>query len=138
MPLAQLGLRNVLVEEIVSNAEREGQTLGTALVMSVLSSMFCVVGCAAFVSIDNAGERDTLIVCSLYSFSLIFQMTEMIQYWYQAKRLFERSRYYIVFGMMVTVFAQTDKIMIKMMIRNSEDGYYSTAIACAGITGFVL
>lgn len=206
VPLAQLGLRNVLVEEIVSNPEREGKTLGTALVMSVLSSLFCVIGCAAFVSIVNAGERDTLIVCILYSFSLIFQMTEMIQYWYQAKllskytsvvsllaytvvalykvfllvteksiywfaisnaldyfvisvvllilyrkldnqklsfsfslakQLFGHSRYYIVSSMMVTVFAQTDKIMIKMMLGNAENGYYSTAIACVGITGFV-
>ena len=39
--------------------------------------------------------------------------------------------------MMVTIFAQTDKIMIKMMIGNTENGYYSTAVACAGMTGFV-
>ena len=39
--------------------------------------------------------------------------------------------------MMVTIFAQTDKIMIKMMVGNAENGYYSTAVACAGMTGFV-
>lgn len=206
VPLAQLGLRNVLVEEIISHPEREGKTLGTSLLMSVISSVFCMIGCAAFVSIANAGERDTLIVCVLYSISLVFQMTEMIQYWYQAKlfskytsitslvaytvvalykvfllitgksiywfavsyaidffiisgvliflyhklgnqklsfsfslgkQLFARSRYYIVSSMMVTVFSQTDKIMIKMMLGNAENGYYSTAIACAGMTGFV-
>lgn len=53
------------------------------------------------------------------------------------KQLFARSRYYIVSSMMVTIFAQTDKIMIKMMIGNAENGYYSTAVACAGMTGFV-
>ena len=206
VPLAQLGFRNVLVEEIVSHPEREGQTLGTSLVMSVISSLFCMVGCAAFVSIANAGERETLIVCVLYSISLVFQMTEMIQYWYQAKflskytsvtslaayaavalykifllvtgkniywfaisyaldffiisvvlllfykklgnqklsfsfslgkQIFARSRYYIVSNMMVTVFAQTDKIMIKTMIGNAENGYYSTAVTCTGMTGFV-
>ena len=206
VPLAQLGLRNVLVEELVSHPEREGKTLGTSLVMSVTASLFCFAGCMAFVSIVNAGERDTLIVCALYGISLIFQMTEMIQYWYQAKllskytsmtsliayvivaiykvfllisgkniywfaisyafdfliisvvlivlyyklgnqklsfsfslckRLFSRSKYYIVSGMMVTVFAQTDKIMIKMMLGNAENGYYSTAVTCAGLTGFV-
>lgn len=87
VPLAQLGLRNVLVEEIVSHPEREGKTLGTSLVMSVLSSLFCIIGCVSFVSVANSGERDTLIVCALYSVSLIFQMTEMIQYWYQGKLL---------------------------------------------------
>ena len=206
VPLAQLGLRNVLVEEIVSKPEREGKTLGTALVMSVASSLLCIVGCMAFVSIANAGERDTLVVCALYSISLIFQMTEMIQYWYQAKllskytsvvslvayavvsvykifllvtgkniywfaasytfdfliisavliflykklgnqklafsfplakQLFTRSKYYIVSNMMVTVFAQTDKIMIKLMLGNTENGYYSTAVACASMASFV-
>ena len=39
--------------------------------------------------------------------------------------------------MMVTIFAQTDKIMIKMMLGNAENGYYSTAVACAGLSGFV-
>lgn len=206
VPLAQLGLRNVLVEEIVSHPEREGKTLGTSLVMSVVASLFCIAGCVAFVSVVNAGERDTLIVCALYSISLIFQMTEMIQYWYQAKllskytaitsfvayvvvalykvlllvlgksiywfavsyafdygiiscilillyrklgkqplsfsfslgkQLFSRSKYYIFSSMMVTVFAQTDKIMIKMMLGNTENGYYSTAITCASVSGFV-
>ena len=206
VPLAQLGLRNVLVEEIVSKPEREGKTLGTALLMSVASSLLCIVGCIAFVSIANAGERDTLLVCALYCISLIFQMTEMVQYWYQAKllskytsvvsliayaivsiykvfllvtgksiywfaisytfdffiisaaliflyrklgsqklsfsfdtakKLFSRSKYYIVSNMMVTVFAQTDKIMIKLMIGNTENGYYSTAVACAGMASFV-
>ncbi len=206
VPLAQLGLRNVLVEEIVSHPEREGKILGTSLVMSVTASLFCIVGCTAFVAVVNAGERDTLIVCVLYGVSLIFQMTEMIQYWYQAKylskytaiaslaayvvvalykvgllifgksiywfavsyafdygiisfvlivlyrklgnqklsfsfslgkQLFARSKYYIFSGMMVTVFAQTDKIMIKMMLGNTENGYYATAVTCTGLTGFV-
>ena len=206
VPLAQLGLRNILVEEIVSHPEREGKTLGTSLVLGVVSSLLCIVGCIAFVSIVNANERDTLIVCALYSISLIFQMTEMIQYWYQAKllskytsvvsliayvivsfykffllitgkniywfalaytfdyfiisavliilyrklgnqklsfslslgkQLLARSKYYIVSSMMVTIFAQTDKIMIKLMIGNAENGYYSTAVACATMTAFV-
>ncbi len=206
VPLAQLGLRNVLVEELVSKPENEGKTLGTSLVMSVISSLFCIVGCIAFVSIANAQEWDTILVCALYSISLIFQMTEMIQYWYQAKllskytsiasllaytivslykvfllvegkniywfaisytfdfliisvilfvfykklggqklsfsfssgkQLFSKSKYYIISNMMVAVFTQTDKIMIKMMVGNLENGYYSTAVACASITSFV-
>lgn len=206
VPLAQLGLKNILVEEIVSHPEREGKTIGTSLVISVVSALFCSVGCIAFVSVVNAGERDTLVVCALYSISLIFQMTEMIQYWYQAKllskytsvvslctygvvslykifllvtekniywfaiaytldffiisfillilykklgnqkisfsfslakRLLSRSKHYIVSGMMVTLFLQTDKIMIKMMVGNEANGYYSTAVACAGMAGFV-
>lgn len=54
-----------------------------------------------------------------------------------AKRLFSKGKYYIVSSMMVTIFAQTDKIMLKLMIDNSATGYYSTAVTCAGISSFV-
>ena len=206
IPLAQLGFNNILVDEIISHPEREGKTLGTSLLLSVVSSLFCIVGCGVFVSVANAGERDTLIVCLLYSVSAVFQMTEMIQYWYQAKilskymsiislvaysitfayqiillitgkslywfalshafdvflislfliihyrkiggqklsfslslgkQMFARSKYYIVSSMMVTIFAQTDKIMIKTMLGNAQNGFYTTAFTCAGMTGFV-
>ena len=51
VPLAQLGLKNILVEEIVSYPEHEGKTLGTSLVISVVAAMFCSVGCISFVSV---------------------------------------------------------------------------------------
>lgn len=206
LPLAQLGLRNVLVEQIISYPEMEGEILGTSLVMGMVSSLFSIFGCIGFVWLVNAGERDTLFVCALYSISLFFQMLEMVEYWYQAKllskytslvslaayvivalyrvsllvmqksiywfaltnvmdyglisvalllmyhrlgtqrisfsfrlvkELFSVSRYYIISSMMVTIFSQTDKIMIKMMIGNVENGYYSTAVTCASMSGFV-
>lgn len=206
VPLAQLGLRNIFVEQIISHPKREGKTVGTSLVMSMVSSLFCVIGCLTFVLIVNANERETLIVCTLYSITLFFQMSDMIEYWYQAKllskytslvalmaytivalyrvfllitqksiywfaltnaldymlitlallilyrklgtqrlsfslslakELFSVSKYYIISSMMTTIFSQTDKIMIKMMIGNAENGYYSTAANCTAISSFV-
>lgn len=51
--------------------------------------------------------------------------------------MFARSKHYIFSSMMVTIFAQTDKIMIKMMLDESSTGYYGAAVACAGMTSFV-
>lgn len=206
VPLAQLGLRNIFVEQIISHPEREGKTVGTSLVMSLVSSIFCIIGCLTFVLLVNANERETLIVCALYSITLFFQMSDMIECWYQAKllskytslvalmaytivalyrvfllvtqksiywfaltnaldymlitlallilyrklgtqrlsfslslakELFSVSKYYIISSMMTTIFSQTDKIMIKMMIGNAENGYYSTAINCTAVSSFV-
>jgi O-antigen/teichoic acid export membrane protein len=53
------------------------------------------------------------------------------------KEMFTRSRYYIVSGMMVTIFSQTDKIMLKLMIDESATGLYSAALTCATMTSFV-
>ena len=38
---------------------------------------------------------------------------------------------------MVTLFSQTDHIMLEFYIGDSATGFYSAAIACAGMTGFV-
>ena len=54
-----------------------------------------------------------------------------------AKRMFSQSRHYIFSSMMVTVFAQTDKIMLTLMLDEAVTGYYSAAVTCAGMTSFV-
>ena len=51
--------------------------------------------------------------------------------------LFRKSHYYILSTLMVTIFAQTDKIMINQMMDSSWTGYYSAAVTCAGLTSFV-
>lgn len=53
------------------------------------------------------------------------------------KQMFAKSKYYIISGMMVTIFQNTDQIMIKLMLGDAENGYYMTAINCAGLTSFV-
>ena len=206
IPIMQLGMRSTLVKEIVDRPEKEGQTMGTAIGMSVISSILCIIGITTFTVIANGDEKTTVIVCLLYSTSLIFQALEMVQYWFQAKliskytsltmlfayivvsiyktillitrrniywftvaqvidffiiavvllfiykrvggqkltfsfkrgkELLSKSRYYIISGMMVTIFAQTDKIMLKFMVGDSGVGQYSAAVASAGLAGFI-
>lgn len=205
-PIMQLGLSNVMVQEIVNHPEKDGEILGTSILMSLISAGFCVVGLVVTVFFWNAGETDTLIVCGLYSTILFFQAIELFVYWFQAKylskytsiasfaaylivalykvyllisgksvywfavsnsfdimliaiacfvlykkkgggrlsvslttakRLFSKSHYYIVSSLMVVIFAQTDRVMIKNMLGNSETGFYSAAVICAGLTSFV-
>ena len=53
------------------------------------------------------------------------------------RQMFARSRFFIVSSLMVTIFAQTDKIMIKAMLDTADVGIYSAATTCAGLTSFV-
>lgn len=206
VPIMNLGFSAILVQEIVNNPGREGKTLGTSMLLSLCSSVCCIIGVTAFAFIANHDEPVTIIVCLLYSFILIFQALDLMQYWFQAKYLskytsivslcaylvvsaykiyllvtaksvywfaisnafdyalisisivviyhklggqklsfsielgkemFEKSKHYILSAMMVTIFAQTDKIMIKLMIDETATGYYGAAVACAGMTSFV-
>lgn len=206
LPVAQLGINNILVQEIVENSEEEGKFIGTSILMSTIASCCCIVGIWSFTTLVNAGEKDTIVVCVLFSISLLFQATELIQYWYQAKliskfiaitslisrfivsiykisiivtgksiywfaivnsldyllisailiiiyikkgnhqltisitvakRILTKSKHFIIAGMMVSVFGQIDRIMLKTMLGNKISGYYSLAITCATMTSFV-
>lgn len=87
MPIMQLGLKSTLVKEFVQAPEREGQILGTALAINIASSVVCMVGCVAFTAVADAGKTETILICALYSLTLLFQATEMTQYWFQSKLL---------------------------------------------------
>lgn len=85
VPIMQLGLRSTLVSEYISDPEKEGTVLGTSVVMNIISAFLCIIGVVSFVLITNNNEKETIIVCILYSVVLLFQATEMAQYWFQAK-----------------------------------------------------
>ena len=57
--------------------------------------------------------------------------------WKRFTDMFKHSKYFIVSSLMVTVFVQTDKIMLKMMLSDKSVGIYSAAATCAGLTSFV-
>lgn len=206
LPIAQLGLNNILVQETIEHPDEEGKIFGTSMILSLCTALVCMIGCFTFVSFVNAGEKDTIIVCCMYSAMLIPQALELIQYWYQAKywskyvsivalvayvavsaykvyllvtgksvywfavsnsidyfligvliivlykrlggqqlvfsravakRMLDKSRFYIISSMMVTLFAQTDKIMLKLMLDETATGLYSAAVISASLTSFV-
>lgn len=206
LPFAQLGMPSVLVQELIDTPEQEGEIMGTSMIMSFVSGMACLVLSISFVAVANRGETMTLIVCTLYSLSLLFRAMELMNYWFQyklkskypsiimlgvsivisiykiyivvtaksiywfaiistiefilsglsmviiysgmkiqrfqfsfamGKRLFRRSKYYILAAAMVTVFQNTDHIMLKMIVGDRQNGFYTAAITCATIFHFL-
>lgn len=206
LPFMQLGMPSTLVQELIDTPEKEGEIMGTAMLTNLVSGMASVVLLIGFVSVANRGETITLIVCALYSLSLLFRAMELMTYWFQyklkskypsiimlgvsivlsvykifivvtgksvywfaiittleyvlsgftmviiysgmknqrfkftfdmTKRLFNRSKYFILAAAMVTVFQNTDHIMLKMMVGDSQNGFYTAAITCATIFHFL-
>ena len=56
----------------------------------------------------------------------------------KSKSLLRISYNYILSSIMVSVYGQTDKLMLKQMMNESEVGYYSTAMAICAMWTFVL
>ena len=206
LPFTQLGLNATLVKELIESPEREGEVLGSALIMSFVSSLLCIASVYASISVLNRGETETIVICILCSLSLLFQSIELIQYWFHSKlqskypsivmlvsyvvvsaykiyllvaqknvywfavvysveysvvgisllcmyfrqstqgffftwdmskRLLKNSYPYIFSSMMVTIFHNTDHIMLKMLAGNEENGLYSAAVTSASVCTFV-
>lgn len=55
-----------------------------------------------------------------------------------AKELLKSSTPFIIPGIMVAVYGQTDKMMLKQMISDAEIGYYATAVSICTMWCFVL
>ncbi len=58
--------------------------------------------------------------------------------WKYAKELLQRSAHFILPGVMVSIYGQTDKLMLKQMIGETENGYYGTAVALCSMWCFIL
>ena len=58
--------------------------------------------------------------------------------WKYGKQLLSRSKHFILASLMVSIYAQTDKLMLKQMLDVTQTGYYATATAINTMWCFVL
>lgn len=58
--------------------------------------------------------------------------------WSYAKELLKSSHHFILPSLMVSIYAQTDKIMLKQMLGDSQVGFYATAVSLSNMWCFVL
>lgn len=205
--IANLGINSVLVKTLIEKPEEQGQTIGSAIVLRIISSILSIVMIFGIVSILDRNEPTTILVVLFCSFSLLFNVFETFNYWFQSqykskvtaiasliayiitsgykivllilnkdvlwfafatsvdyimvavvlciaykrsggarlsfskqrsKELLSISYHYILSSMMVAIYAQTDKLMLKQMLNETVVGYYSTAVTLCGMWTFVL
>ena len=93
--ICTLGLNGILVKQILDNPGKQGEILGTSIVLRLVSSAGSVVAIAAVATILNPGDDVTVLVAILYSLCVLFQAFDALQYWYQANL---RSKVYTIIG----------------------------------------
>lgn len=202
-----LGINSVLVKELLDPDRNQGQTLGSALLLQMVSSALSAVTIVCIVFVADRGDPEVVMVALLSGVGMILQMFGIFNYWFQArlqskisavasfaaymitavykvflliteksvvwfafanavdyigaafilygayckyggeklcfssvraKELLQKSCHFILPGLMVAVYAQTDKIMLRQMIGDAENGYYATAVSLCGVWCFVL
>lgn len=207
MSFCTLGINSVIIKNFVDHPDEQGTAIGSTLMLRALSSFFSALMILGIVSILDSGEPTTILVVTLCSISLLFQIFDTFNYWFQyryqskviaiatliaytvtslyriillvkessiswfafassvdyivlgcvlfyfykknsgpklkfsktkAKELVEQSYHYILSGMMVAIYGQTDKLMLKQMLDETSVGIYSTATTVCNMWVFVL
>lgn len=205
--LCTLGINSVIIKDFVEKPQEQGKTIGTTLAMRFVSSFLSAVMIVCIVNVADRGEPTTIVVAVLCSISLLFQVFDTFNYWFQSryeskvtsiatfiayaattlyrivllalqkdvvwfafatavdymvlgaillyfykknngprlsvsiekgKNLLGRSYHYILSGMMVAVYGQTDKFMLKQMLDETSVGFYSLASTVNLMWVFVL
>lgn len=202
-----LGINSVIIKDFVDHPREEGQAIGSAIVMRFVSSLLSAGMIIGIVAIVDVRETLTIAVVSLSTISLLFQILDTFQYWFQAKlqskytaiattiaycivsayrilllvqgkdvrwfaianavdylaiagilfviyrktsgpklsfslkkgkELLESSKSFILAGMMVSIYACTDRLMLKHMLDETQVGYYALAVSVSNMWVFVL
>lgn len=205
--LCTLGINSVIIKNFIDYPDQQGETIGTTIVLRLVSSVLSSILIIGIVSILDHDEPMTIFVTALCSISLIFQAFDTIHYWFQSryqskisaiavfiaytvtsiyklillitgkdvrwfafstsvdyicvaiflilaykknkglklsfswgkgKQLLQQSYHYILSGMMIAIYMQTDKLMIKQMLGETEVGFYSSATTICSMWVFVL
>ncbi len=205
--LCTLGINSVLVKEFVDYPNEEGKIIGTTLGLKGVASVLSAISIMLISSFIDANEPTTILVVSLCSIGLLFNILDTFNYWFQSKlqskvtamaslmafavtaaykvylmvtnksvvyfafatsidymcigvllilaynrykgsqlcfsweygkKLLKSSTPFIIPGLMVAIYGQTDKMMLKQMISDAEIGYYSTAVSICTMWCFIL
>ena len=207
MSVCTLGINSVIVKEFLDHPQTQGEALGSAILLRILSSFLSALFAIAVSFVIDYGQWETVIVVALCSLSLLFHAFDTINYWFQAhyqskitavaafaaylatavykilllilnknvfwfafatsvdyivlaavllvaykraggaklsfsaakgKAILSKSYHYILSGIMVAIYGQTDRLMLKQMLSETEVGHYTAATTICGMWTFVL
>lgn len=206
--LCTLGITSsVLVSELTKHPDDEGVTLGTTIVLRLISSLLSVIMIVSIVFVVDDGDPLLIWIAIFSSVGMLFQAFDIIEYWFlkrylskittlasligyaitslykivllvggksviyfaiatsidyiaiavvlfiayrknkgpklhfsrqRGKEILSISYHFILSGMMVAIYGQTDKIMLKLLLSETEVGYYSTASSISTMWCFIL
>lgn len=205
--LCNLGINSIIIKNFVDHPDEQGEAIGTAVVLRMLSSILSIIMICGIVQIVEKDEPVTILVVFLSSIGLFFQSFDTLKRWFQSrlqskyaaiatvisyiavsvykiallaagksvewfavatsidhivvalclmfayrrnggprfscsvskgKELLGASSGFILSGLMISIYAATDKFMLKQMLDGSAVAYYALSVTLSTICSFIL
>lgn len=121
-----LGLDSIIVNELIKNRDKEGEILGTTIVMRLISSFLSIIVMMFLVVILQTKSKIIIITSLLQSLVLIFQAFNILEGWFQS---YLKSKYvsiakgiaYIVVAIYKIYLLSTNKSVVWFALSNVFD-----------------
>ena len=130
--ICTLGINSIIIKEFVDNPKKEGEIIGTSLLLKFISSVLSLITIMGICFIVDNNEPITRGVVFLYSISIIFQIFETFKYWFQSRLESKYSEIsvtiaYVVMAIYKIILLVTNKSVSWFAISNSIE-YFVVAI----------
>jgi len=113
-------------------------TLIAYVVMSIYKIILLILGKdVRWFAISNAIDYLCIAACLLIAYKK-YKGPKLHFSKEKGKQLLSQSYHYILSGMMVAIYGQTDKLMLKQMLDESAVGYYAAAMSICNMWVFIL
>ncbi len=80
-----LGINSVIIKDFHDHPEEQGTAIGTALLLRTASSLMAAAAMVGVSAILDRGEKLTIAVVALTGISVVFQVADTINYWFQSR-----------------------------------------------------
>lgn len=109
--LCSLGIGSVIIKIFADDPKGEGETVGTALVLRVLSGFLSAIMIVGIVSLLDRDDPQIVVIAVLSSISLIFQAFDTFNRWFQSKY---KSKISTIAGFIAYLFVAVYKMYLLM------------------------
>lgn len=123
--VCSLGLEGVLVKELVTNPDKEGEFVGTALIMRIAAGILSIISIMIILFIVDDGNRTVMLVGLLQSLVLWFKAFEVMDFWFQSKL---KSKYVAIIKMASYLIVALYKVYILASAKSIEWFAFSTSL----------
>ncbi len=80
--ICSLGINSIIVKEFIDNPEKEGEIIGTTIVLKLISSFLSLLTIIGISFLVDKGDYLATIIVFLYSISIMFNVFETFKYWF--------------------------------------------------------
>lgn len=131
---ANLGLDTIVVREIARQSQMAPLVLGTTLLMRVCSGIFAILIASSFMAFQYDWDSQIFLITLLVSSSLIFQVSDTVDLWFQSQ-----SQNYRTITVKVLSYLISNGLKIVGILQGASLTYFAVLISVeAAISAFGL